>query len=360
MIEGPVELNNMKISKYISQVVIAASMLAAIPLTSMAGNPDRAGSAGASQLLINPWARGNGLSNSNMASITGIESTFLNVAGLAYVEKTELMFSNLQYFVGSGISINSLGFGQQVGESGVIGITVTALSFGDIGITTEQLPEGGIGSFRPSQANIGISYAKEFSNSIFGGITMRIVSESISNVRAQGVSFDAGIKYVSGDNDQLKFGISLRNVGPPMRYSGDGLTVTSVLASGSSLTTNMRSEKYELPSMVNIGLSYDFLLSEESKLTANGQFTSNSFTQDQFGFGAEFNWKERVQLRAGYLYEKDVTNADLRMTALSGPSAGLSLQVPAGSNGSMIGVDYSYRVTNPFSGTHGIGVHITL
>lgn len=350
----------MEISKYISRVAATTMMVAALPLFSTAGNPDRAGSAGASQLLINPWARGNGLANSNMASITGVESTFLNVAGLAYVEKTEIMFTNMQYLVGSGIAINSVGFGQQVGESGVLGITVTAMSFGDIDITTEQLPEGGIGSFRPAMANIGVSYAKEFSNSIFGGVTMRIVSESISNVRAQGVAFDAGIKYVTGDNDQLKFGISLRNVGPPMRYSGDGLSVTSTLGSGSSLTTSMRAERYELPSMVNIGVAYDFLLSENSKLTANGQFISNSFTQDQFGFGAEFNWRERVQLRAGYQYEQDVTNADTRLTAITGPAAGLSLQIPAGGNGSIIGFDYSYKLSNPFGGIHGIGLRLTL
>ncbi|MFM1932077.1 MAG: hypothetical protein RL226_1380, partial [Bacteroidota bacterium] len=176
----------------------------------------------------------------------------------------------------------------------------------------------------------------------------------------QGVAFDAGIKYVTGDNDQLKFGISLRNVGPPMRYSGDGLSVTSTLGSGSSLTTSMRAERYELPSMVNIGVAYDFLLSENSKLTANGQFISNSFTQDQFGFGAEFNWRERVQLRAGYQYEQDVTNADTRLTAITGPAAGLSLQIPAGANGSIIGFDYSYKLSNPFGGIHGIGLRLTL
>ena len=112
-----------------------------------------------------------------------------------------------------------------MGESSVIALSVTAMSFGDIDITTEDLPEGGIGSFSPVYTNIGLSYAKEFSNSIYGGLTVRIISEAISNVRAQGVAFDAGIRYVTGERDHIKFGISLKNVGPPMRYRGDGLTV---------------------------------------------------------------------------------------------------------------------------------------
>ena len=53
--------------------------------TAFAGNPDRAGSAGAGQLLINPWAASNGLAGSNMASVKGLESTLLNFAVLAFL-----------------------------------------------------------------------------------------------------------------------------------------------------------------------------------------------------------------------------------------------------------------------------------
>ena len=98
----------MKIFKYLSNTAAASALIIAMPLAALAGNPDRAGSAGASQLLINPWARSSGLANSNMASVVGIESTFGNIAGLAFVDKTELAFTNTQYLVGTGIQINTL------------------------------------------------------------------------------------------------------------------------------------------------------------------------------------------------------------------------------------------------------------
>ena len=86
-------------------------------------------------------------------------------------------------------------------------------------------------------------------------LTVRVVGESISNVRSSGVCFDAGIRYKSGD--KLNFGISLRNVGAPMRYAGDGLTVTATpQGTATSLTMLQRSERYELPSLVNIGFGY--------------------------------------------------------------------------------------------------------
>lgn len=336
-------------------------LLACSVLPAFAGNPDRAGSAGSSHLLVNPWARSSGLASANMASVNGVEATFLNVAGLAFVRKTELQFSNNQYLVGTGIQVNSFGFGQRVGESGAFGVTVSNMSFGDIEITEEDLPEGNIGTFSPSFTNIGLSYAKGFSNSIYGGLTVRLISESIYNVRSQGVSFDAGVRYVTGEKDNIRFGIALRNVGPPLRYSGDGLSITATIpTNGSSVTLNRRSEKYEMPSLVNVGFAYDFFFGEKTKLTTDLQYTSNSFTKDQFGVGAQLGFRDRFIFRAGYLWEDGITSEEDRTTVFTGPSAGMTLQMPVGENETIIGLDYSYRVTNPFAGVHTIGLRIAL
>ena len=62
--------------------------------------------------------------------------------------------------------------------------------------------------------NIGLSYAKKFTDNISCGATVRMISESIPDLNASGVALDAGVQYVSGDQRQIKFGISLKNVGP--------------------------------------------------------------------------------------------------------------------------------------------------
>ena len=140
---------------------------------SFAGNEQRAGQAGASELLINPWARSSGWAGANVAGVRGLEGIYSNVAGLAFVEKTELIFSQtswLQY--GSKMfdanssvsSISTFGFAQKIGESGVIGLAVMNMNFGDIEITTVDLPDGGIGTFSPRFMNIALSYSKIFSN----------------------------------------------------------------------------------------------------------------------------------------------------------------------------------------------------
>ncbi len=342
--------------------MMAGLGMALLAATAMAGNPDRAGAAGATQLLVNPWARSNGWSLANTASLQGAEGMFGNVAGLAHVNKTELLFTTTRWLEGSGVKVNSVGFGQKLGESGVLGVTATTFGFGELPVTTIDQPEGGLGTFSPTQANIGLAYSKTFSNSIYGGLLVRVVSESIANVRTSGVCFDAGIQYVTGPSDNIHFGIALKNVGPAMRFSGDGMAVQGLLISGDhTLTLEQRSAEFELPSMMNIGAAYDININELHRVTVAGTFVSNSFTKDQFALGAEYAFKKMIHVRGGYLYEKDVTSSAKRETVFTGPSAGISVDFPFGDEKkSALAIDYGYRATNPFNGVHSIGVRLSL
>jgi len=346
-----------KIYKSIIATLLTVAMI--LPLALMAGNKDRSGQAGASELLINPWARSSGWGGVNISNSFGLESLYTNVAGLAFTTKTELIFSNTQWLKGSEIGINNFGFAQKVGESSVLGVSVMAMSFGDLPITTTELPEGGIGTFSPTYVNINIAYAKAFSNSIYGGFNFKIISESISDVGAQGVAIDAGIQYVTGERENIRFGISLKNVGPTMKFKGDGLSIRSFLpGQESQFTLEQRSADFELPSQLNIGGSYAFLISDIHTLTLAAAFTSNAFYKDQYIIGLEYNLKDYLLLRGGYTYEDGITTNE-RTTALTGPSAGLTVQVPLDKEkNSAFSVDYSYRATNPFKGSHTIAVRL--
>jgi len=66
--------------------IISLSLILGIASAVFAGNPDRSGSAGASHLLVNPWARSSGLGNASLSSVTGVESVFFNVSGLAFTK----------------------------------------------------------------------------------------------------------------------------------------------------------------------------------------------------------------------------------------------------------------------------------
>ncbi|PKP43665.1 MAG: DUF3308 domain-containing protein [Bacteroidetes bacterium HGW-Bacteroidetes-12] len=362
----------MRNSKLSIALVMAVFLTSA---TGFAGNNDRAGEAGASQLLINPWARSVGFGGANTASVIGLEAMSLNIAGMAFTRKTELMFTYKNYLSGSDININSFGFSQRVSETGVIGVGVMSINFGDIDVTTVDNPEGGIGTFSPSYLNLDFGYAQAFSNSISGGLSVKIISESISNVSSRGFAFDAGIRYQTGENDKIKFGISLKNVGPTMRASGDGLAfLTEDNSNGSPFTAtkNHRVADFQLPSLLNIGASYDFYIapsidsvSKEIKsmhrITLAGNFTANSFTNDEYKLGLEYAFREMFMIRGGYTLESDTWfDSEKRAAAHKGPAFGASVLAPLGKKGTTFGFHYAYQMTENFSGTHSIGVRIDL
>lgn len=363
--------------KYTAKILMASVLGATIFAgNTYAGNQDRSGQAGASELLINPWARSSGWADGNFAGARGLEAQYLNVAGTAFTKKTELLFAHTNYLGGTGIGINSFGFTQKAGAAGVLGFGIMSMDFGNIPITTVNQPEGGLGNFKVQMINIGISYAKGFTDHIFGGLNLKIVDEAIPNAKAAGVALDAGIQYLAGKDNSTKFGISLKNIGPKLQYTGDGLSFSTHFdnntVQGVQMTVDHRSAAYEMPSLLNIGGSHDFYMggsdsaSKSHRITIAAAFTSNSFAKDQARIGLEYGFKQFLMLRAGYLFEKGIGNNDntttpYRTSAQTGLSFGFTVELPLNKEkGSTFGLDYSYRPTNPFNGIHTFGLRMNL
>jgi len=354
---------------FLSLLIVGISVITTT--ITFAGNPDRAGQAGATELLINPWARSSGWAGANSASIFGIEAERFNPAGIFGIPNTELVFSRTNWLSGTDIFINTFGLAQKIGKekTNAIGISIMSFDFGDIPITTVNQPDGGLGTYSPSFVNIGIVYSHMFSNRIRAGLTFRIISEAIPDVKATGIAIDAGLQYITDisgkDEERSKFGISLRNVGTPMNFNGDGLSRRgSFEGTDYPLSVNSKSASFELPTLINIGISQDFYLNNTTKynrITFAGTFTSNSFSNDQFNVGLEYGLKNYLMLRGGLSYQKDVFDAEKRVDIYTGPCAGFSLNLPFGKEkNKTFGVDYSFRATAHFNGTHSFGARLIL
>ena len=343
------------------RVLLITIMVVSLMLPGFAGNKDRSGQAGASELLINPWPRSSGWGNVNMANVKGVEALWGNVAGAAFTQGTQVQLAYTDWLRGTETSIIAFGLTQAVGEAGAIGLQVMSMNFGEIEITTANSPDGGVGTYKPNFMNFALSYSRAFSNSIYAGIVVKVISESISDVSAFGIALDVGIQYVTGANDQVAFGIVLKNVGPKMKFSGDGLSLRTLIPGQETLfTMEQRSMAFEIPAQLSIGASYDFLLPAENRITLAGNFVSNSFSKDQFTLGLEYAFRNILMLRAGYTYEEgiwsDINTSD-RTNVNSGLSAGLSLAVPLNKEkGSFIGIDYAFRETVSFNHNHTLGL----
>lgn len=277
---------------------------------------------------------------------------------------SELVFAQTRLFEGSDLKLNSFGYAQGLGENGALSFTLSAVNFGDIQITTSDQPEGTGGFYSPNFYNIGVGYAYTYSsedkpNSISVGILFRAIIESLPDVSSSGLALDAGVQYVTGENDNLKIGVSLRNIGGPMNFAGEGLSVQAKdPENGQPLTFDVRVNEFEMPSMLNIGLSYDYYVHEKIVLTGLGNFTSNAFSRDQVGGGLELNYNKQFAVRAAYKKEIGSTNSG-EENIYSGLSAGASVRIPLKKEGGTdISIDYAFRATNTFRGTHNFSVSL--
>lgn len=350
--------------------------LLGLSVHALAGNKDRIGQAGAQELMINPWGMSTGVFGLNTANVTGLDAMKTNVAGLAFVNKTEVGLAYTQYLTGSKVNVSNLGFAQKLGKNfGVLGVNVMSMGFGEITITDDNNPEGSVGTYSPQFFNIMLGFSKEFSNSIRAGIGATFISEQISNVKANGTCFEAGIQYVTGKRDNFHFGITLRNMGTNMRFTGSGFSINGEAPQSELYQMNRQTptEKFEMPTYLNFGAAYDFYLDENKvhpdevqgsdefkpkhRATIMANFTSNSFNSDYLGIALEYSFKEMFMIRGGYRYENKITSYEESTTFYTGFSAGASVVQQIGDNGPKLALDYSYRPTSrPANGVHTISL----
>ena len=363
---------NMKVIFSLSMALLLAG---AIESRLEAGNPDRKGQAGATQLLINPWARSAGWHGADYAGVGGLQAMRFNIAGLSRLNGLQAGASHNTWLQGTDISIINGGLGFKIDEEGynTLGISFMSYDFGDIPETTTNNPDG-VGDIDFSTFNLGVGYSHKFSDQINAGVLFRYFSEGITNISASGFALDVGVQYATGNQDRSRFGVSLRNVGPAAKYEGDGLSVDGMI-SGSDVAypSEIQSNAFELPSQLNIGIAYDFITVPDSlqndttpsnppiQVTGAASFSSNAFDKDQYRLGAEVSFRNLISIRGGYLlteggFENELAD-EARTTIYTGASFGASVDIPisAGQKPQVLTIDYAYRNTDPFGGVHSIG-----
>jgi hypothetical protein len=349
--------------KKYQHILSTALLCTGLASAAWAGNPDRQGEAGAYELSINPWARGAVFFN--CARTLGVEATYLNPAAIGRSNGSELLLCRTNYLQGSGVGINAAGTAIKFNDNSSIGISLMAMDFGKEPVTTAAQPEGTGATFEPSFVNIGLSYAYTFEKRLSVGLTVRSISESTTNLSASSIAMDAGVLYTTGEKKEIHFGVSLKNVGSPMQFTGDGQSFVGVSPKGTYTQTLYKGARiFELPSSLNIGAAYDWHIADKHIMTLGANFTSNSFARDQINAGFDYSFNKMFMFRLAYTLEPDarVVNNDadrVNQPLHTGLGAGVSLNIPfKKETNSGLGIDYGFRATSRFAGSHTIGLRL--
>ena len=266
----------------------------------------RIGSAAASELLIPVGAREMAMAGASLAVTNGVEAIYWNPAGLArMVSSSEALVSSMSYI--ADIRVNYGAVGVKFGSFGVIGISAKMLAFGDIPLTTNEDPEARSGrTYSPNFMTLGLTYARRFTDAITVGGTFKVISEKIVRVSGSAFAIDIGIQYHgTGGIPGLNFGLILKNYGPRMTFGGSGLLRRAICEEGLRPVQYYQSvpSEFELPSTLEIGLSYDREINEMLSFTVNSAFINNNMALNSYRLGGELGYKMdqlRVYGRGGY------------------------------------------------------------
>ncbi len=318
----------------------------------------RAGTAGATELLVPLTARSTSLAGataSGLAGMSGLEALYSNPAGLALNTGTSVMFSRLEYV--ADIGVNYLALAQPVGSSGSLALTIASWDFGDIPVQTEDAPEKSDFTYNVNYITAGLTYARQLTDRIAAGATLKIVSEAIDDISASTVAFDAGMTYIVGESG-LRLGVSLKNVGSELQFRGNGLgrrvRVPGQEPTAKTNVVNLESEGVQLPTLLNFGVAYSRNVGAASVVTLLSNFRSNSFDDDQYAFALEYGFQDLLYLRAGYQAAEDMDR-----TMYTGMSYGVGINLDFGSTGN-VKIDYSIVQTDFFDNVQYFTAAFTL
>jgi outer membrane protein OmpA-like peptidoglycan-associated protein len=343
-------------------------------LYAQAGNSDRIGEAGAYELLINTQARTMGLMGINSANVRGIDALGSNIAGLAHNKGLSVFSNYTSWLSATGTSLFNVGVGGEISNGNNIGFSIGYMTFGEIPRTSSINPEP-LSTFSPFYLNLGLSYSRVFGKGVRAGITGKLINQSINNLSASGFALDAGMQYTTGEKEDFHFGVFVRNLGFPMKYSGDGLVINRPVPLGSAqydLPFYNRAAKFELPTQFSIAVSKDFYFGNKPsasdlfckpihRLSASTNFVYNGFTPNNYGLGFEYAFREQVSIRAGFLYEDNTFNKETTTRAHMGFAGGISYDLKVGKerkktkNPTVLEISYNYRPAHVFGGTHNFG-----
>jgi hypothetical protein len=327
-----------------------------------AGSGLRKGTAGATELLIPVGARSTALGGAFTSGISGVEALYWNPAGVATSDvRTEVMFSHLNWI--ADIDVEYAAAIYQVGEFGYIGASFKSIGFGDIEETTVDNPDGTGNTFSPGYLTIGVTYARAMTDRILFGVTGKLISEKIMRESAMGMGFDFGLQYLSGIQG-LKLGVAMCNLGANMKFDGQDLEHAVLLpgteAGAEEEAIRTRLASFDLPSYLQLGVSYDYPVNDVHMVTVMGSYQNNGYSYDQYNMGLEYNYDGMLFLRGAFsaAYREDhplaEDNSDYDngfvtgdQEYLWGPSfgAGLNFNVTPTMR---LSFDYAYRVAEFF------------
>ncbi|MFA6468545.1 MAG: PorV/PorQ family protein [Bacteroidota bacterium] len=319
---------------------------------------DNVGTSAMNFLKIGVGARGIAMGSSQVASVNDATALYWNPSGIANLTANQVLLSNNNWI--ADLSHNFLAAVVPAGEFGVIGVSVSYLSMGDMKVTDWDNTYGTGQTFSANSAAIGIGWARHMNDRFMVGVQLKLLHESIANTTANSFAVDVGSQY---DIGWLRLGMSLQNFGPQTRLEGRDLLIrtdplTEVGSNPSDVTANLETQNWSLPIVFQIGVAVTPYRGEYFRLSTSVDYRDERDYRAQTMMGAEFVVQEMVFLRGGVRNRvvSTVSNSTIDIEQEYLLSAGIGVVYGIPTTDLVVHFDYAFQELAFFNNSQLISV----
>lgn len=318
-------------------------MLALFLSVPMASAQSRVGTTAAPFLTLGTGARGQALGHAYTVLATGGDALFWNPAGAARpysgMHRSNVFLTHYEWV--ADINYNAAGIVVPVTGTGVVGISLATVDYGDMKVRTVAFPEGTGETFSSTDLSMGLTYAQPLTQDFYFGGTVKYIRQNIRDMSADAIAFDFGFiletRYLNG----MKVAASIQNFGGKMQMQGiNGQVFVDVDQTNAGNNPNIPSriemDTWDLPLAFKFGVMLPIPLTYNTELQLLADANQGNDNNLNSDFGAQLHYGNRtfnLDLRAGY---KDafIDNVDSHMSF----GAGLDIRVSS----VRFGFDYAY------------------
>ncbi len=222
---------------------------------------------GVSFLTITPDARSGALGDMGVATSADAFSQFYNPAKYVFAEKQQgfaLSYTPYMSKIASDISLMGVSYYNRMNERSAVGASLRYFTLGEINLTNNQGEFQGIE--KPNEFSVDVSYTLKLGDNFGLAVAGRYISSNLKlrgdgEASANTFAVDVAGFYESdrmqmGDSEgRLRAGFNFQNMGPKISYTGDDQRASNI------------------PTMLRLGLGYDFILDNYNTVTVYGETT---------------------------------------------------------------------------------------
>jgi hypothetical protein len=336
------------------------------------------GTTSAEFLLFGAGARGTALGGAYAALVNDPSALYYNPAGAALMSRPGAMVGTYDYVADTRYSWGGIAFPFS-GGSRSIGLSLGTFGFKDQPVYTAEQPDGTGSVYSVSQTSVGLTFAQNFSDRFAAGFTAKGVFDNLGDVSGQAFAVDFGTNFHAQlGGHPIRFAFVVANLGSNLDYSGSALEIDAPrdeIPGEDEVPQNpqpgqFRTKDFPLPTIFRVGLAYDLMASESSRLTIISDF--NQPNNNGAGFSAGSEWMSQnlggsafgFAVRGSYSYApaNNLDPIDPNTTALQDEERLQGLAFGGGLNyapeGFNIGLDYAWKYLGVLGGTNFFSVTV--